>query len=235
MAGKTLSHVRPSPKSNIPAEDGPRYSRSARRPPANPKFVSRPSDAAELDQRLTLRQSSRQIFVLYGLAGIGKTQLAADFARRHQATFTSVIWLQAETEVALRESMASQAHALPSKGTTGKCGNVEQAVSLVLRWFASSDNSGWLVVLDGVGQGGCGDSATRAQYLQSYMPQGSGCVLITTRLSHLPGLGDAKLVRAVDHDLSKAIFDQWYGDWPAAHPCSYSPGLIPVCPLTRCS
>ncbi|PWI65013.1 hypothetical protein PCL_08372 [Purpureocillium lilacinum] len=199
------------------AECGPRYFSSAQGPPTNRRFVNRPSDAAELDRCLATRHSGLQIFVLYGLAGIGKTQLAADFARRHQTTFTSVIWLRAETEMTLRKSMASQARSLPSKGKPGEDGNLEQVVNLMLRWLASPDNSGWLVVLDGVGQSGHGDSATMGQYLHSYMPQGNGSVLITTRLPHLAGLGDSKLLRAVDYDLSKAIFDQWYGDWPAAH------------------
>ena len=42
------------------------------------KFVDRPSDIAELEQTLLpRRQYGRQkVFVLYGLGGIGKTQLA---------------------------------------------------------------------------------------------------------------------------------------------------------------
>jgi len=47
---------------------------------------------AELEQTLLpRRQYGRQkVFVLYGLGGIGKTQLAVEFARRHYRKFSSV-------------------------------------------------------------------------------------------------------------------------------------------------
>jgi adenylylsulfate kinase-like enzyme len=38
-------------------------------------------------------QMRRKVFVLYGLGGIGKTQLAVEFARKHQSTFSAIFWL----------------------------------------------------------------------------------------------------------------------------------------------
>lgn len=36
----------------------------------------------------SISHSRRQVFVLHGFGGIGKTQLAAEFARKYQATFS---------------------------------------------------------------------------------------------------------------------------------------------------
>jgi len=86
--------------------------------PVSDNFVDRPSDTAELEQCLLPQSRSRldhrrRIFVLYGLGGIGKTQLAADFARRHQATFSSVFWLDGRSEDQLRQSLAGYASRIP--------------------------------------------------------------------------------------------------------------------------
>jgi hypothetical protein len=85
--------------------------------PVSNHFVARPSATAELEECLLPRRRSqetkRRIFVLYGLGGIGKTQLAADFARRHQAAFSSVFWLDGRSEGRLMQSLASCAARIP--------------------------------------------------------------------------------------------------------------------------
>lgn len=35
----------------------------------------------------------RQVFVVNGLGGIGKTQLAVEFARKHHWRYSAVLWL----------------------------------------------------------------------------------------------------------------------------------------------
>ncbi|KAL6406241.1 hypothetical protein AUP68_10411 [Ilyonectria robusta] len=58
--------------------------------PASSNFVNRPSDTADLEKYLLPHRSHsrqiRKVFVLYGLGGAGKIQLAIDFALRHQTT-----------------------------------------------------------------------------------------------------------------------------------------------------
>ena len=55
----------------------------------------------------------QQVVVLHGLGGIGKTQLAAEFARRHQAAFTSVFWLDGNSEDSLKQSITDCAGRIP--------------------------------------------------------------------------------------------------------------------------
>jgi hypothetical protein len=78
-------------------------------------FVDRPSEMAELSRVLLLQNPTdrRKLLFLHGLGGIGKTQLAIEFARRHAAGFSSVFWLDGRTEDTLKQSIATAATRIP--------------------------------------------------------------------------------------------------------------------------
>ncbi|KAJ6114828.1 hypothetical protein N7486_000606 [Penicillium sp. IBT 16267x] len=190
--------------------------------PASDNFVSRLSDTAELEQCLLLRHLSRQtrrrIFVLYGLGGIGKTQLAVDFARRHQALFSSIFWLDGRSEDRLRQSLAGYAHRIPEgqipdrskKFDVDSGDSLNIAVADVLDWLGRPDNVHWLLIFDNVDQDYEHDGATGAYDVRQYLPGDHGSVLITTRLSRLAQLGSSKRLTKVDEELGNTIFGQWY-------------------------
>ncbi len=190
--------------------------------PESNNFVNRPSDAEELEKCLLPRSQQRhrrKIFVLYGLGGIGKTQLAANFARRNQHVFSSVLWLDGRSEDQLRRSLASYARKIPDGQipTTSKtCALASEAelnvvVADVLDWLARPDNLDWLMVFDNVDHDQQQGGATSTFEVPKYLPGDHGSVLITTRLSRLAQLGESKPLQKVDGDLSRAIFSQWYG------------------------
>jgi hypothetical protein len=82
------------------------------------QFVDRPAEIVKLERVLLPRpeqgQCQRQkIHVLRGLGGIGKTQLAVEFARRHHSRFSSVFWLDGRSEDILKRSIASCAGRIP--------------------------------------------------------------------------------------------------------------------------
>ena len=81
----------------------------------------------------------------------------------------------------------------------------------VLDWLARPDNIDWLLIFDNVDQDVDHGSETGAYDVRRYFPGDHGSVLITTRLSRLAQLGKSQRVRKVDEELSKAIFEQWYG------------------------
>jgi len=161
----------------------------------------------------------QRIFVLYGLGGIGKTQLAADFARRHKATFSSVFWLDGKSEDHLRKSLASYASKMPEGQILDRSRNlvlrsdddINVMVADVLDWLARPDNVDWLLIFDNVDQDFDQGGATGAYDIRRYLPGDHGSVLITTRLSRLSQLGDSRQLRKVDQELSNAIFKRWYG------------------------
>ncbi|KAG7289879.1 hypothetical protein NEMBOFW57_006256 [Staphylotrichum longicolle] len=191
--------------------------------PTSSHFVDRQPDTDELERCLIPRSRSprtqQRIFLLYGLGGIGKTQLAADFARRHKATFSSVFWLDGRSEDRLRQSLAGYASKIP-KGQIPDISrdsvldsekDVDIVVADVLDWLGRPDNVDWLLIFDNVDQDLEQGSETGAYDVRRYLPGDHGSVLITTRLSRLAQLGDSRRLRKVDKELSEAIFKRWYG------------------------
>lgn len=191
--------------------------------PVSNHFVARPSVTAELEEcllpRHRLRETQRRTFVLYGLGGIGKTQLAADFARRHRAVFSSVFWLDGRSEDRLRQSLASCAARIPEGQGFERSKNavlhseedLKTVVADVLNWLAQPDNSDWLLIFDNVDEDVEHGSETGAYDIRRYLPGDHGSVLVTTRLSRLAQLGKSTKLRGVDKQLAKAIFQQWCG------------------------
>lgn len=61
------------------------------------------------------RSEHRKVFVLHGMGGIGKTQLASQFGlrARDQKTFSSVFWLDGTSEDQLRQSFLAGAQRIP--------------------------------------------------------------------------------------------------------------------------
>jgi hypothetical protein len=191
------------------------------------QFVDRPAEMAELERvllprpRQDPRQRQRQkTHVLRGLGGMGKTQLAVEFARRHHCRFSSVLWLDGRSEDILKRSLASCAGRIPqgqiSETSRGYAGDnsvdIDAVVKEVMAWLARPDNTAWLLIYDNVdreymAQGGDPDAYDVRCYL-SGADQGS--VLVTTRLARLERLGESQQLGKVSTEQGQAILESWY-------------------------
>ncbi|KAF2464786.1 uncharacterized protein BDR25DRAFT_319046 [Lindgomyces ingoldianus] len=187
------------------------------------KFVDRTSDMEELELALLPQRQHdrRKVFVLYGLGGIGKTQLCVEFARKQRRTFSSVFWLDSRTEDSLKESIATCASRIPEGQTaessraysTTNTGDVDAVVRDVMSWLSQSDNRDWLVIFDNVDRE-CGvDNADPDAYnITHYLPRGDhGSVLITTRLASLEQLGSSQKLGRFSEKQAEAMFQSRYG------------------------
>jgi hypothetical protein len=67
--------------------------------PRNPAFTGRKDTLADLRKRLTRRGRA----ALCGLGGIGKSQTAAEYAYRYRGEYVAILWLNAESPLALRK------------------------------------------------------------------------------------------------------------------------------------
>lgn len=170
---------------------------------------------------LPQRQNQRQkIFVLHGLGGIGKTQLAVEFARRYYRRFSSVFWFDGSSKDSLRQSIASCASRIlegqisdTSRAySTGKGGNIDAVVIEVMGWLAKPDNTNWLVVFDNVDReyGPCISDPRAYDIRQYFSGADHGSILITTRLARLEQLGASQQLNKVDRTQAQAILESWY-------------------------
>ncbi|KAK9357707.1 hypothetical protein V1504DRAFT_436485 [Lipomyces starkeyi] len=112
--------------------------------PVTNNFVDRPSDTVKLEIALLpqRRKPQRKIFVLHGLGGIGKTQLAVDFARV----------IKGDSNIAECASKIPEGQ-IPEQSrryiSSGE-GNIDAVVTEVMNWLTRPDNTDWLLIFDNV-------------------------------------------------------------------------------------
>jgi TIR domain len=78
-------------------------------PPRNPRFTGRDGMLTELRRRLRAGEGTLVVQALYGLGGVGKTQLATEYAHRFAADYDLVWWLDAEQPVLIPDQLAALA------------------------------------------------------------------------------------------------------------------------------
>ncbi|KZP16585.1 TPR-like protein [Athelia psychrophila] len=122
-------------------------------------------------------------FVIYGMPGLGKSQLALQHAN---LAFTSrdyshIFWVSASTISSLSQGLTR----ILVLVNHAERNHPDQAVQLaaVCLWLEQSDRHGcrrWLLILDNV-------TAEGAMFLREHLPRqnASGSILITTRTSHI--------------------------------------------------
>lgn len=185
-------------------------------------FVERPVEMARLEGALLpQRQSGRQkVFVLHGLGGIGKTQLAVEFARTYHRRFSAVFWLDGRSEESLKRSVASCASRIAAgqisqasrSYSAGGSNDLDAVVKEVMGWLTQPDNTGWLLIIDNVDR----EYVLRrpdpdAYDVKRYFSGADhGAVLVTTRLANLEQLGGSQQLGKVDKNQAEAVFQSWY-------------------------
>lgn len=113
--------------------------------------------------------------VLGGIGGIGKTQLALAYAQEHHGSYESVFWLNAASEITLKDSFRSIAERLLTTLEYEKY-NDQQRLLFVRRWLSNSYNTQWLLILDNYDDPNSFD-------LETYCPYTiHGSMIITTRV-----------------------------------------------------
>ena len=143
-------------------------------PMRNPHFTGRTGMLDQLRQRLRSGEGTLVVQALYGLGGVGKTQLAIEYAHRFAGDYDLVWWIDAEQPVFIAGQLARLGGKLnlPTRLT------VADTVELVLAELRRRPR--WLLIFD---------NAERPQHLADYQPGGAGHVLITSRSPGWGGLG----------------------------------------------
>jgi transcriptional regulator with XRE-family HTH domain len=119
----------------------------------------------DIDQPLALTHAS----ALHGLGGMGKTQIALEYAYRYALEYSAVFWIEAETGESIISSLVRIAEAL--QVSERHEADPQRIVAVVQRWLGT--HSRWLLIWDNLD-----DLALLPRFLPSAR---QGAFLLTTR------------------------------------------------------
>lgn len=153
--------------------------------PRNPHFTGRDEILGRLDQHLssesyheqvtTRRAALAQPQAVKGLGGIGKTQVALEYAYRvrDRGRYTHIFWINAASEEAIIAGFMTLSDLLPDFPAKNEA-DQRKVVTAVKRWLEQCQQS-WLLIFDNVEE---------LSLIQEYFPATShGSILLTTRLN----------------------------------------------------
>jgi AAA+ ATPase superfamily predicted ATPase len=74
----------------------------------NPNFYGRKEELAKIDKYLKWEGNvALRTFSIYGRRGVGKTQIALEYAYRNPSRFDAIFWVGCETKLSLRQSFTN--------------------------------------------------------------------------------------------------------------------------------
>jgi tetratricopeptide (TPR) repeat protein len=153
------------PAASLPTTTPAGHDRLSNTPAPNPRFTGR---VAELERiRVALGGGKRPVLALHGLPGVGKSQLAREYADRHAGDYDVRWWVRAEEPATILASLTELARQLGLPDNRKRAQLVAELLTELGR------RRRWLLIFD---------SAVRQGDVARYIPKGNrGHVLITTR------------------------------------------------------
>ncbi|CAE6489206.1 unnamed protein product, partial [Rhizoctonia solani] len=136
-------------------------------------YTGRNEENAQVITCITGGNSERRVCVIYGLGGVGKTQLVLNVVKQTWDEWDHVIYVDASSKEAIEKDLTG----------FGKANGIGEGYKDVIQWLASRAER-WLLIFD--------NADTASTNIQQYIPDSdrSGRVLITTRLPDLASLAE---------------------------------------------
>ena len=164
----------------------------------NPYFTGREQALEKLRAQLTsgspavIRQPPQ---ALYGLGGIGKTEIAAEYAHRFSSDYDVVWWIRADQEDSIRSALVGLGRRLGLQDFHPE--ERDYSSRIVLDALQAGDPyDAWLLIFDNVTQPGI---------IGQFIPQGRGHVIVTSRISEWRKELHTDGIEVAEFDLNETI------------------------------
>jgi hypothetical protein len=150
-------------------------------PQRNKNFTGREDLLLELRERVTGDVTAVLAHALHGMGGVGKTQLAIEYAYRYMSDYEVIWWIPADQIALVRSSLAALAPRLGLEDIAP--GRVEDAVSAVFDALRRGEPyERWLIIFD---------NADQPEEVRDLLPSGPGHVIVTSRNHRWQSVADA--------------------------------------------
>ncbi|KAF2791049.1 TPR-like protein [Melanomma pulvis-pyrius CBS 109.77] len=140
----------------------------------SPRFWGREDGLNAIEIALSPEQKSHQLrtFALHGMGGVGKTQIALQYANRHRQLYRNIFWVTADNVINMGQSFREIAKLLGLSQTEQEMQDTNGCMVKVKNWLTEASDS-WLLIFD---------NADNLEVLRHAWPtNGEGSVLLTTR------------------------------------------------------
>ena len=115
----------------------------------NPDFVGREDILQDIASRMTFKHGIQARLALWGLGGVGKSQIATEYVYAVREAYTeqgiSVFWIHAASRARFEQSyldVASKASIIVSTNPN------EDRLELIANWLKNEENGRWLMIID---------------------------------------------------------------------------------------
>jgi tetratricopeptide (TPR) repeat protein len=163
--------------------------------PRNPFFTGRQELLTSIHNQLhqTPAVAVTQAQAICGLGGIGKTQVALEYAYRYRQEYQAIFWVKADTRENLLADFLATARLLQLPEQSA--GDRAVTATAVRHWFQFHER--WLLILD---------NADDLVLVRGFLPSGhQGHVLLTTRMQAVGGLAYGVQIEEMDQEVG-ALF-----------------------------
>ncbi|KAJ4386491.1 hypothetical protein N0V93_009388 [Gnomoniopsis smithogilvyi] len=145
----------------------------------NPAFFGRVEELRRLSSIFKPQSPPKDLTCccIYGLSGVGKTQLTLEFAHRQIGNYEAILWVPAETPVKISQAFTAFSRALGLSDDSLQ--HADQLKDLVMRWLSTrrrrdtQNRFRWLLIFDNVDD---------PKHIEPYLPQTTeGSIIITSK------------------------------------------------------
>ncbi|MCO5996682.1 FxSxx-COOH system tetratricopeptide repeat protein [Actinoallomurus rhizosphaericola] len=171
-------------------------------PPQNKNFTGRSELLSRLRAGIAGEVTAVVPHALHGMGGVGKTQLAIEYAHRYQSEYDLIWWISADQPRLVPAALAALAEplGLPSLKATG----IEEAAAAVReRLRQGQPYERWLLIFD---------NADDPDEINGMIPRGPGHVLITSRNQRWESVVDTVAVDVFDRAESVSFLSKRMAD-----------------------